>query len=106
MGKLENAAIVRQFQGAVKDMVKPGTSTLFLIIDKVTPDKAVAALSRYGCTLLNSLSKKSETELQKVWRRLDRHRFPRSPSSGAGRCVATAGGCAGWSASTVAPGRL
>jgi uncharacterized membrane protein len=29
----------------VRDMVQPGTSALFLVIEKATPDKDVAAIS-------------------------------------------------------------
>jgi uncharacterized membrane protein len=46
-------------------MMKPGTSALFLIVDKVTPDKAVAAMSKYGGTVLQtSLSADAEAKLQ------------------------------------------
>ena len=42
-------------------MLKPGTSALFLVVEKVTPDKAVEALSQYGGTVLkSSLSKDAE----------------------------------------------
>ena len=45
MGKVEKTGIDRQFQQQVRDMLQPGTSALFLILEKVTPDKAIAALS-------------------------------------------------------------
>jgi uncharacterized membrane protein len=46
-------------------MVQPGTSALFLMLEKATPDKAVEALSKYGGTVLKtSLSKDDEQELQ------------------------------------------
>ena len=46
-------------------MVKPGTSALFLMLEKVTPDKAVEAMSQYGGTVLKtSLSKDDEKALQ------------------------------------------
>ena len=46
-------------------MVKPGTSALFLMLEKVTPDKAVEAMSKYGGTVLKtSLSKQDEQDLQ------------------------------------------
>ena len=65
MGKVEKTGIDREFQDQVKEMVKPGTSALFLVIDKVTPDKAVAAMQKYGGTVLkSSLSKSAEAELQ------------------------------------------
>ena len=65
MGKITKSGIDRQFQEQVRDMVQPGTSALFLIVEQVTPDKAVEALSRYGGTVLkSSLSKEQEAELQ------------------------------------------
>jgi uncharacterized membrane protein len=49
----------------VRDMLQPGTSALFVVVEKVTPDKAVEALSQYGGTVLkSSLSKDAEKELQ------------------------------------------
>jgi len=65
MGKVEKAGIDKQFQDQVREMIQPGTSALFLIVEKVTPDKAVAALSRFGGTVLkSSLSEQAEAELQ------------------------------------------
>jgi uncharacterized membrane protein len=65
MGKLEKTGIDKEFQRQVQDMLKPGTSCLFVVVEKVTPDKAVAALSKYGGTVLKtSLSEKAEKELQ------------------------------------------
>jgi uncharacterized membrane protein len=46
-------------------MLQPGTSALFLMLEKVTPDKAVEAMSKYGGTVLKtSLSKNDEAALQ------------------------------------------
>ncbi len=46
-------------------MVQLGTSALFLMLEKVTPDKAVEAMSKYGGTVLKtSLSTDDEKELQ------------------------------------------
>lgn len=65
MGKFEKSGIDREFQDQVRDMLQPGTSALFLVVEKVTPDKAVDALSKYGGTVLkSSLSKDAEAELQ------------------------------------------
>jgi uncharacterized membrane protein len=65
MGKVAKTGIDKQFQDQVRDMLQPGTSALFLVVGKVTPDKAVEALSRYGGTVLkSSLSKDQERELQ------------------------------------------
>ena len=67
MGKLTKSSIDKQFQEQVRDMVKPGTSCLFLMLEKVTPDKAVEAMSKYGGTVLKtSLSKEDEQELQEA----------------------------------------
>ena len=67
MGKLSKTSIDKQFQDQVRDMVKPGTSALFLMLEKVTPDKAVEAMSKYGGTVLKtSLSKEDEQELQEA----------------------------------------
>ena len=65
MGKFAKASIDQQFQNQVRDMIKPGTSALFLMLDQATPDQAVAALSKYGGTVLKtSLSEDDEKVLQ------------------------------------------
>jgi uncharacterized membrane protein len=67
LGKIEKTGIDRKFQEQIRAMLQPGTSALFLIVDKATPDKAVAAMSRYGGTVLkSSLSKDAEAELQEA----------------------------------------
>jgi uncharacterized membrane protein len=64
-GKLEKTGIDKEFADQVRDMLQPGTSALFVVVEKVTPDKAVEALSEYGGTVLkSSLSKEAERELQ------------------------------------------
>lgn len=66
-GAIEKAGIDKQFQQEVRDMVKPGTSALFMIVEKVPTDKAVQALSHYGGTVLkSSLSTDAERELQEA----------------------------------------
>jgi uncharacterized membrane protein len=65
MGKVEKTGIDKEYQKQVRDMLQPGTSALFLILERATPDKAVAGLSRYGGTVLkSSLSMEAEAELQ------------------------------------------
>jgi uncharacterized membrane protein len=65
LGKVEKTGIDKEFQDQVRDMVQPGTSALFLVVESVTPDKAVDAMSKYGGTVLkSSLSKDAEAELQ------------------------------------------
>jgi len=66
-GKIEKSGINKEFQEQVRDMLQPGTSALFVVVEKVTPDKAVDALSQYGGTVLkSSLSKEAESELQEA----------------------------------------
>jgi uncharacterized membrane protein len=64
-GKIEKTGIDREFQQQVRDMIKPGNSALFLIVEKVTPDKAVEALSKFGGRVLkSSLTNEAQQELQ------------------------------------------
>ena len=66
-GKIEKSGIDKEFQQQVRDLLQPGTSALFVVVEKVTPDKAVEALSQYGGTVLkSSLSKDAEAELQEA----------------------------------------
>jgi uncharacterized membrane protein len=65
MGKMTKSGIDKAFEDQVRGMVKPGTSALFLMVEKVTPDKAIEAMSKFGGTVLKtSLSKDGEKELQ------------------------------------------
>jgi uncharacterized membrane protein len=65
MGKFAKSNIDKEFRDQVRDMVQPGTSALFLMLEKATPDKAVEAMSKYGGTVLKtSLSREDEKELQ------------------------------------------
>jgi uncharacterized membrane protein len=67
LGTIDKIGIDKTFQQEVRDMLQPGTSALFLIVDKVTPDKAVQALSRYGGHVLKtSLSGDAEQKLQEA----------------------------------------
>ncbi len=67
MGKITKSGIDKQFQDQVRGLIQPGTSALFLMVEKVTPDKAVEAMSKYGGTVLKtSLSKEGEAELQEA----------------------------------------
>src|SRR5579872_3744374 len=65
MGKVSKSGVDKAFQEQVRGMIQPGTSALFLILEKVTPDKAVEAMSKYGGTVLKtSLTKEGEADLQ------------------------------------------
>lgn len=64
-GKLEQAGIDKEFQSRVRDLLSPGTSALFLVLEDGTAETPVRALSRYGGTVLKtSLSKEVEGKLQ------------------------------------------
>ena len=64
-GKIEKSGIDKQFQQQVRDMLQPGTSALFLVVEKVTPDKAIEGLREFGGTVLkSSLSNEAQAELQ------------------------------------------
>jgi uncharacterized membrane protein len=67
LSKVRKTGIDREFEDQVRGLLQPGTSALFLRVEKVTPDKAVEALSKYGGTVLQtSLSKEGEQELQEA----------------------------------------
>jgi uncharacterized membrane protein len=66
-GHLGKKGIDQQFQQEVRDYLKPGTSALFMVIEQVTPDKAIAALERYGGTVIRtSLSDEDTRRLQEA----------------------------------------
>ena len=66
MGKITKSGIDKEFQEQVRDMLQPGTSALFMIVEQMTTDKAVESLSRFGGKVLkSSLSKEAEEELQR-----------------------------------------
>lgn len=64
-GHFGEKGIDKAFQQQVRDYVKPGTSALFMVIEKATPDKAIAALEQYGGTVIRtSLSDEDTKKLQ------------------------------------------
>jgi uncharacterized membrane protein len=66
-GKVEKTGINKEFQEQVREMLQPGTSALFMVVEKVTPDKAIEGLAPFGGTVLkSSLSKDAERELQEA----------------------------------------
>ena len=64
-GHFGEKGIDKAFQQQVRDYVQPGTSALFMVIEQVTPDKAIAALQQYGGTVIRtSLSDEDTKRLQ------------------------------------------
>lgn len=67
LGKIEKTGIDKAFQDQVRELLKPGTSALFLVLEQATWDRAEAALSKFGGTVLkSSLSADAEKELQEA----------------------------------------
>jgi uncharacterized membrane protein len=61
-GHFGKQGIDKAFQDQVRDYVKPGTSALFMVIEKATPDKAVAALQQYGGTVIKTSLSEADTK--------------------------------------------
>lgn len=67
MGALAKSGMDKEFLARVKDSVRPGTSALFMVIQKVTPDKVIDALRPYGGEVLRtSLSEDAERRLREA----------------------------------------
>ena len=54
LGYLKEKGIGEDFQHQVRDHLQPGTSALFLVIEHVDPDKAIAALKQHGGTVIKT----------------------------------------------------
>jgi uncharacterized membrane protein len=66
-GHMGEKGIDKAFQEQVRDHLKPGTSALFMVIEKATPDKAIAALQQYGGTVIKtSLSEEDTKKLEEA----------------------------------------
>ncbi len=66
-GHFGEKGIDKAFQEQVREYLKPGTSALFMVIDQVTPDKAIAALQQYGGTVIRtSLSDEDTKKLEEA----------------------------------------
>ena len=70
-GALSDIGVDDNFMRELGETLQPKSSALFVLVRKVTPDKVLADVSKYGGKVLKtSLSKDQEAELQKV---LDHH---------------------------------
>jgi hypothetical protein len=66
-GKLGKSTIDKDFQEQVRAQVKPGTSALFMIVEQMTTNRALAELSKFGGTVIKtSLSKEQQDEIQEA----------------------------------------
>jgi uncharacterized membrane protein len=65
LDEIEKSEVDPAFQQKVRDMLQPGTSALFLVVENVSSDSAVAGLVRFMGTVLTSpLSGAAHDELQ------------------------------------------
>ena len=67
LGYLKDKGFGEDFQRQVREHVQPGTSALFLVIEQVDPDKALAALKQHGGTVIKTtLSDADAKKLQEA----------------------------------------
>jgi uncharacterized membrane protein len=76
-GHLGEKGIDKAFQEQVREYLQPGTSALFMIIEQMTEDKAIAALQGYGGTVIKTSLSDEDTK------RIQEELKPPSPSSSA-----------------------
>lgn len=68
-GKLSDIGIDDTFMKDLGDSFQPGTSAIFVLVRKATPDKVLEALGEFagkGTVLKTSLTKDEESDLRKV----------------------------------------
>lgn len=66
-GALSDIGIDDEFMRELGETLQPNTSALFILVKKVTPDKVLDEISKYGGKILRtSLSKDDERQLQEV----------------------------------------
>lgn len=66
-GALSDIGVDDKFMKTLGETLKPGSSALFVLVRKVTPDKVLDEVAPYGGTVLRtSLSKDEEAQLQEV----------------------------------------
>jgi len=64
-GALTDIGISNDFMKQLSDGFKPGTSALFILVRKATPDKVLEEIKKYGGTVLHtSLTHEQEEKLQ------------------------------------------
>jgi len=64
-GRMKKTGVDEQFQQAARDMVQPGTSALFLVVEKAKPEEAIERLRPFGGTvLMTTLAPETEHELK------------------------------------------
>jgi uncharacterized membrane protein len=67
LDRIQRAGIDDAFQQAIRELLQPGASALFLAVDPTIPAEAVEALERFGGTVVTSpLPVESERDLQRA----------------------------------------
>jgi uncharacterized membrane protein len=67
IGAVSKAAIDSRYQRQAREMLHPGTSALFLAVDKASTDEAISALKPFGGRVLrSSLPVRAEAHLREV----------------------------------------
>ncbi len=68
-GALTDIGVDDKFMKQLAEGLQPGTSVLFLLVRKATPDKVLPEIQQYGGNVLQtSLSHEDETKLQAALR--------------------------------------
>jgi uncharacterized membrane protein len=84
LGAAESLGIRREFGERTNDLVQPGTSAIFVVVRKTTPDKFLEALRPYGGTVLQtSLPHDAEQQLMRALHGDDRTAATWEPSASA-----------------------
>jgi uncharacterized membrane protein len=82
-GALTDYGIDDNFMKELAQELKPGSSVLFILVRRMTPDKVISELSRYGGRILRtSLTKEAERQLQQTLE-AERAAHPEGASAGA-----------------------
>ena len=64
MGAAGDLGIKEDFRKSARDLLPPGTSAIFVVVRKATPDKVLEAIGPYGGTVLrSSLPEDAEEQL-------------------------------------------
>jgi uncharacterized membrane protein len=64
-GALSDVGISDNFMKELSQQLKPGTSALFILVRKATPDKVLPEIKKYGGRVLHtSLNSEDEAKLQ------------------------------------------
>src|SRR5947209_7903019 len=66
IGQVESSGLDQHFLAEVRDLLQPGASALFLVVDGAAPETAIDALSYGGTALRTSMSPHTESALNKT----------------------------------------